>query len=125
MQPSGDGAFRKIADGGRTIRGAAGEAFVVRNDPARPLRLLLRTGGPSHWLAAPLGPIAAQTLRVDRGDTHVELGRIAVPPPAESFSESFVELPADSSRPRELPLVVRPEEGQVRTFHYWVLQPKP
>src|SRR5262249_32314693 len=122
-QSIGDGMFRRIADGGRTIRGPEGERFVVRADPGKPLRLLVRTGAPLLWMPAPVSAWAHELI-VDRADTHLPLGRFAVPPPGERFGEAFVELAADRSRPRELPLIVRPDEGHVRTFHYWVLQPK-
>src|SRR5262249_40390571 len=121
-QSTGDGMFRKIADGGRTIRGAEGERFVIHADPGKPLRLLVRTGAPLDFKAAPLMSWARELI-VERADTHLLLGRIAVPPPGERFSEVFLELPADPSRAAELPLNVLPEGGQIRTFHYWVLQP--
>jgi hypothetical protein len=122
-QPVGDGAFRRLADGGRVIRGEAGERFVIHADPARPLRLLVRTGAPAEFPAAPLGTPARELL-VERVDTHAALGKIKLPEPGPRFDESFLELPADPKRPRALPLAVRAVDGRVRTFHYWVLQPQ-
>src|SRR5205814_332769 len=93
-QVSGDGAFRKIADGGRVIRGPAGETFKIRADPARPLRLLVRTGAPIDFPAAPLG-WPARVLVLERADTHTPLGQITLPEPGAGFAESFVQLEAD------------------------------
>ena len=121
-QPIGDGQFRRLADGGRVIRGAGGEAFVVHADPAKPLRLLVRIGAPLGYKAAPMGR-AAESLIVERSDTHAELGRITLPAPSDAFAEAFVEIAADATRPAALPLAVRPVSGQLRTFHYWILQP--
>ena len=120
-QPTGDGQFRRMADGCRMIR-AGGEDFVVHVDPKKPMRLVVRTGAPVDYKAAPIGR-AAKELLVERTDTHAALGTITLPAPSDAFAESFVELAADATRPPALPLGVRPVDGRVRTFHYWVLQP--
>jgi hypothetical protein len=104
-----------ILDGGRTIRGGR-EQFTITADPAKPIRLLLRTGGarsyPYHeTINAPV------TVRlVDAAGR--ELTHASVPPPDGSFVEVAFDLPAGA------PTIVRTQaDAPYRAFHWFVLQP--
>ena len=109
------GATGLVLDGGRTIRGG-GESFVIAIDPARPSRLVLRTGGqpsyPFHETIA--NPV---TLRVLDGDDR-ELATAILAPPVGPFVEVAFELPAGVTTVRtEAP-------APYRAFHWFVLQPE-
>lgn len=103
-------------DGGRTIRGGE-ERFAIEVDPARPVRLVLRTGGlrayPWHEpLAAPV------TIDVS---TPAGAARASLPAPAGPLAEVTLELPAP--RAREVEVRVR-ATGAYRAFHWFALQPE-
>lgn len=94
-----------IVDGGRTI--TSGEQFVIEGDPAKPVRLLLRTGGnrqyPDHEV------VAGATLQIGGAS-------ITAPPPRGPLVELEVELPAGQ---REITVVT---DRPYRAFHWFVLQ---
>ncbi|HSK01871.1 MAG TPA: hypothetical protein VK932_11545, partial [Kofleriaceae bacterium] len=103
-------------DGGRTIRGGA-ERFTIEIDPARPVRLVLRTGGRrepgGHEALA--GPVTASV------STRAGAARAEIPPPAGVF----VELALDVPMPGEREVAVRvAATGPYRVFHWFVLQPE-
>lgn len=109
------GAWGLVLDGGRTIRGGE-ERFTVTVDPAKPVRLVLRTGGPP---SVPYQETLTQptTLEILDGDDHV-LAKQPLPAPGSQFTEVTFELPAGTSgtlRTRS-PL-------PYRAFHWFVLQP--
>jgi hypothetical protein len=103
-------------DGGRTIRGGT-ETFTTTVDPARPVRVVLRSGGDAAYpfnerITAPV----AITL-LDQNGT--ELGRATLPAPTGSFVEVTFELPR---APHVLELHTR-AAGPYRVFHWFILQP--
>ena len=106
------GAHGLVLDGGRTIRGG-GERFSIAVDPAKPTRLVLRTGGqvsyPFHEaITKPM------TLRLLDGDRVLGTTTLAVP--TGQFVEISFELPAGVMELRtEAP-------GPYRVFHWFVLQ---
>jgi hypothetical protein len=113
------GAQGLILDGGRTIRG--GERFTLALDPARPARLVLRTGGARSLGAQdPAGPSvdhAAQVRLLDAAGR--ELAAVTVPAPDGRFVELTFALPAGASR------VLHTEASSAyRAFHWFALQPE-
>jgi hypothetical protein len=108
-----------VIDGGRTIR-AGGERFTVRVDPAKPMRVVIRTGGqPSYgWHEAISKPA---TLTLFSGSK--QLGQLTVAPPTGVFSELTFNLPAHGVRGAQAELRVE-ASGIYRVFHWFVLQPE-
>lgn len=104
-----------VVDGGRTIRGGA-ERFTLDVDPAKPVRLVLRTGGPS---AHPFHETIAKPvpLRILDGDGR-ELAAATLPAPDGRFAEVAFELPAGA---RDL---VTAAGAPYRAFHWFALQPE-
>jgi hypothetical protein len=95
-----------IVDGGRTI--TSDEQFVIESDPARPVRLILRTGGQRQYPDQPA--VAGATLQL--------AGRsVTIPPPRGPLVELEIELPAGQ---REITVVT---DRPYRAFHWFVLQP--
>jgi hypothetical protein len=116
------GAQGLVIDGGRTIR-EGGERFTIALDPAKPTRLVIRTGGQRRYpfhetIDAPI------TLRLHAGaGDGREIGRIAIAPPDGTFSELPLNLPPHAFDTREIEL--RSETtGLYRVFHWFVLQPE-
>ncbi|MBX3160130.1 MAG: hypothetical protein KF773_29455 [Deltaproteobacteria bacterium] len=108
------GPYGLVLDGGRTIRGGT-ERFTLDVDPARPTRLVLRTGGNPTVPWDETQP-AAVTLAVSDGDGNV-LGTLPIPRPVGPFVELAVDVPAGVSEIRtEAP-------GPYRAFHWFALQP--
>jgi len=112
------GAHGLILDGGRTIRGGT-ERFTIAIDPARPVRLVLRTGGarsyPFHEsIEHPVG------LRI-LDDAGREVARATLPAPTAdgAFAEVSFALPAGTS-----PVVRTEASAPYRAFHWFVLQPE-
>jgi len=108
------GAHGLILDGGRTLRG---ERFAIAVDPARPIRLILRTGGARAYPAATVieRPVGLRLLDA----AGRELGRASLAVPAGAFAEVSFALPAGA------PAELRSEAtGPYRAFHWFVLQPE-
>ncbi|HET7505061.1 MAG TPA: hypothetical protein VFK02_28780 [Kofleriaceae bacterium] len=112
------GARGLVLDGGRTIRGGS-ERFAIAIDPARPVRLVLRTGGarsyPYHEAIDHPVPLAI----VD--DAGRELARETLPAPTldGAFAEVVFALPPGS------PSVLHTRaSAPYRAFHWFVLQPE-
>ena len=108
-----------VIDGGRTIR-AGGERFTVRVDPAKPTRVVLRTGGQTHygWHEAITKPV---TLALYAGNKR--LGELTVAPPMGAFSELTFNLPAHAFGASTVELR-SDANGIYRVFHWFVLQPE-
>lgn len=108
-----------VIDGGRTIR-EGGERFTVRIDPAKPTRVVLRTGGQRSypWHEAIHKPV---TIKLFAGTK--QLGQLTVAPPAGLFSELTFNMPAHAVRTREVELRTE-ANGVYRVFHWFVLQPE-
>jgi len=113
------GARGLVLDGGRTIRGGR-ERFALALDPARPVRLVLRTGGarsyPFHETIDQ--PVVLRVL----DDADRELSRATLPAPSATgeFIEVAFALPAGT------PSVVHTEAAApYRAFHWFALQPEP
>jgi hypothetical protein len=110
-----EGARGLVVDGGRTIRGGS-ERFVLNGDPGKPVRLVLRTGGPAaqpfhETIAAPV------PLRL-LGPDGRELAAATLPAPDGRFAEVAFELPAGT---RE---VATAAPAPYRAFHWFALQPE-
>lgn len=104
-----------ILDGGRTIRGGA-ERFSLDVDPAKPVRLLLRTGGPS---AHPFHETIAKPVPLRILDpSGRELAAATLPIPDGRFVEVAFDLPAGA---RDL---VTAAPAPYRAFHWFALQPE-
>jgi hypothetical protein len=103
-------------DGGRTIRGGA-ERFTIEIDPARPVRLVLRTGGarepPGHEALA--APVTASVA------TRAGAARAEIPPPAGAFIELALDVPMPGAREVAVRVAAT---GPYRVFHWFVLQPE-
>jgi hypothetical protein len=104
-----------LIDGGRTIRGKA-EDFTITIDPAKPVRLVLRSGGKTSypWQDTLTAPAKLEIQAA--GATAV----LDVPPPSGALAEFMVELPASGEA--ELAVSVR-ADVPYRAFHWFVLQP--
>jgi hypothetical protein len=107
-----------VVDGGRTIR-AGGEQFTVRIDPAKPTRVVLRTGGQKSypWHEAIDKPVKLTLFAGTK-----QIGQLTVAPPAGAFSEITFNLPPYAVRTREAELRIE-ATGVYRVFHWFVLQP--
>lgn len=96
-----------IIDGGRTI--TSGEQFVIEADPAKPVRLLLRTGGNRQY--PDQEAVAGATLQIGNRS-------VTIPSPRGSLVEVEVELPAGQ---REVTVAT---DRPYRVFQWFVLQRK-
>ena len=112
------GAHGLVLDGGRTIRGG-NERFTITADPAKPIHLVLRTGGarsyPFH--EAIDHPVPVRLL----DDDGRELAKLTLPAAtaAGGFAEVVVALPAGA------PHTLHTEASSAyRVFHWFVLQPE-
>jgi hypothetical protein len=108
-----------VIDGGRTIRGG-GERFTVTLEPAKPTRVVLRTGGQKSygWHEAIDKPIE---LALFAGAKQV--GTLTIAPPAGVFAEVTFNLPPHAASSRTLELRTQ-ASGIYRVFHWFVLQPE-
>lgn len=95
-----------ILDGGRTITGD--EQFVLEIDPAKPARLVFRTGGNRQY--PDQEPVAGASLQI--------AGKpVTIPAPRGPLVELEVELPVGQ---REVTVAT---DRPYRAFHWFVLQP--
>ena len=101
-----------VLDGGRTIR-AGGETFELDVDPAKPVRLVIRTGGaPGVPFQEAIGKVSLDVFADER-----RIGAIELPPPNGPFNELSIDLPAGTHR-------VRTQSATpYRVFHWFALQP--
>jgi hypothetical protein len=100
-------------DGGRTIRGGS-ERFTIRVDPARPVRLVMRTGGkPAYPFHDTIDKPVELVLSDDDGR---ELSRATLPAPTGAFVE--VAFALRTTRP----VIVTRADGPYRVFHWFVVQ---
>ena len=106
-------------DGGRTIRGG-GEHFTIHVDPAKPTRLVLRTGGqPSYgWHEAIKKPVEMTLYAGTK-----KLGSLTIAPPAGAFSELTFNI-APHALPTGEVEIHSEATGMYRVFHWFVLQPE-
>jgi hypothetical protein len=113
-----------VIDGGRTIRrdgdGAIGETFAIELDPAKPTRLLLRTGGQQNvpWHETITKPVSLDVADADGR----ALAHVTVPPPTGAFLEVPIELPAHAFADAH-PTIRVTASGPYRAYHWFVLQP--
>lgn len=96
-----------LLDGGRTIR-AGGERFDIDVDTAKPMRVILRTGGRRDY---PWNEAIAKPQAITINGVRAEL-----PAPDGMFSEIIVDVPAA----REIEVRAT---APYRVFHWFVLQP--
>jgi len=105
-----------VIDGGRTIRGGT-EDFTITIDPAKPVRLVMRTGGPP---SVPYHETISTPVNVDiLDDSGHSLQAQALPAPNGAFAEVAFELPAGTA-----PEIHVRAQGPYRVFHWFVLQPE-
>ena len=99
-----------LLDGGRTVVGE--QRFAITVDPARPIRLVLRTGGNGQY------PDHERTV----GATLQIAGKsLVVPPPRGPLIEIAIALdlaPGDRER-----VLTVDTDRPYRVFHWFVLQP--
>jgi hypothetical protein len=108
-----------VIDGGRTIREGS-ERFTVELDPAKPTRVVIRTGGQKSygWHEAIDKPIE---LALYAGGK--QRGKLTIAAPAGVFSELTFTLPPRVSSSRFVELRTQ-ASGMYRVFHWFVLQPE-
>jgi hypothetical protein len=105
-------------DGGRTIRGGS-EQLTVMLDPAKPTRVVIRTGGLTEY---PFHEAIKAPITLELLSGYRVLGTLTVPPPAGRFSELTFNLPPHALP--SSPAVLRTRaSGIYRVFHWFVLQP--
>jgi hypothetical protein len=109
-----------VIDGGRTIRDG-GERFSIALDPAKPARVVIRTGGQRAYLPFHESIEKPITLRL-LGEGKV-LGELVVAPPDGAFSELTFSLPLHSLHASRVELSTE-ATGMYRVFHWFVLQPE-
>jgi hypothetical protein len=103
-------------DGGRTIRAGA-ERFTIEIDPARPVRLLLRTGGSREypWNEAIDAPVTVEVA------TRAGAARATLAPPVGVLVEVALDVPVPGERAVEVRVSA---SGPYRAFHWFALQPE-
>jgi len=112
------GVHGLILDGGRTIRGGS-ERFTITADPARPVRLVIRTGGARSYPFHDAIDHAVPLRLLDDDDRQVATATLPAPTAAGGFAEVGFALPAGAPR------VLHTEASSpYRVFHWFVLQPE-
>lgn len=106
-------------DGGRTIRGGS-ERFTVRLDPAKPTRVVLRTGGQPKY---PWHEPITKPTQVSLFAGAKRLGTLTIAPPSGAFAEVTFSLQPHAAATREVELRTE-ASGVYRVFHWFVLQPE-
>jgi hypothetical protein len=103
-----------LLDGGRTIRGRS-EAFTVEIDPAKPMKLVMRSGGRREypWHDALVQPVAIEIL----DDAGTVIGRGDLPAP----TGALVEIVIDTKPTRAIRVRA---SAPYRVFHWFVMQPE-
>jgi hypothetical protein len=105
-----------VLDGGRTIRGGR-EDFTIALDPARPARLILRTGGQRSYPYHESIDHPVELKLYDDADR--ELGKVTLGIPEGAFVEVAFALPAGTSTTLHTAAA-----SPYRAFHWFVLQPE-
>jgi hypothetical protein len=105
-----------LLDGGRTIRDG-GERFDVDVDPAKPMKLVMRTGGRREypWHEAITAPVVIEVLDDASGTV---VARASLPVPTGKMEEVTIDLPAARTAIR-----IR-ARTPYRVFHWFALQPE-
>jgi hypothetical protein len=108
-----------VIDGGRTIREGS-ERFTVHLDPAKPTRVVFRTGGQKSygWHETIDKPIELALFIGGK-----QRGKLTVAPPAGTFSELTFTLPPHAATSHSVELRTQ-ASGIYRVFHWFVLQPE-
>ncbi|MEO7093534.1 MAG: hypothetical protein ABI175_09805, partial [Polyangiales bacterium] len=103
-------------DGGRTIRGGS-EDFTIAIDPAKPVRLVMRTGGPPNqpYHETIAGPVPVELVDEDGRAFPAQ----TLPALNGTFLEVVFELPAGVT-----PRLHTRAASPYRVFHWFVLQPE-
>jgi hypothetical protein len=108
-----------VIDGGRTIR-AGGETFTVHLVPAKPSRIVIRTGGQRAY---PWHEMINKPIKMTLWTGTKKLGELTIAPPSGQFEEITFNI-----QPHALPAAaseIRVEaSGVYRVFHWFVLQPE-
>ena len=110
------GTHGLVVDGGRAIRGGE-ERFDVAIDPAKPVRLILRTGGQSTYPYEGTRVGAIQLRVLDASDRELAAG--ALPAPTGAMIEVAFDLPVGARPPLRTA-----GTGAYHAFHWFVLQPE-
>src|SRR6185436_12177173 len=100
-----------VLDGGRTIRGG-GERFTIAIDPARPVRLVMRTGGRRSYpwhdeIASPVHLVVS----TDAGSAETTLA-----PPTGPLVEIALDLPVPRAPDVRVHVTAT---GPYRVFHWF------
>jgi len=107
-----------ILDGGRTIRGGT-ERFEIAIDPAKPVRLVLRTGGGPR-LSLPRGDRApGRAAHPRRRRPRARRATLPAPTASGGFAEVAFALPAGART-----ALHTEASAPYRAFHWFVLQPE-
>lgn len=101
-----------LIDGGRTIRGRR-EAFTISRDPAKPTRLVLRTGGG----AASEQDVITKPVTLRIAIDGAPVGALEVPVPSGKMTEVELELPVGPGT-----RIAIEASGPYRVFHWFVVQ---
>jgi hypothetical protein len=108
-----------VIDGGRTIR-EGGETFTVHLVPAKPSRIVIRTGGQPAY---PWHETLNKPIKMTLWSGAKKLGELTIAPPSGQFEEVTFNI-----QPHALPSTasqIRVEaSGMYRVFHWFVLQPE-
>ncbi len=106
-------------DGGRTIR-EGGEHFTIHVDPAKPTRIVLRTGGQQSygWHEAIKTPVEMTLYYKTK-----KLGTLTIGAPTGPFSELTFNV-APHAFPTGEVEIHSEAKGMYRVFHWFVLQPE-
>jgi hypothetical protein len=110
------GAHGLVFDGGRTIRGGT-ERFTITIDPAKPVRLVLRTGGArAYRFHEPIDhPVPLRVL--DPAGREIAHATLPAATATGGFAEVTFALPAGTS-----PVLRTEASSPYRAFHWFVLQ---
>ena len=114
------GELKHITDGGRVHRQVGGEHFVVRLDPGRDARLVIRTGGEDNRVS-----------KTDKAGANIEVsvdgkvvGRFQAQGTRPGFTDAIVDIPSTFLGAEEVTLRLDAVPfAPYRTFHHFVLQP--
>lgn len=109
-----------LIDGGRTIREHDGEHFTIDLDPAKPTRIVIRTGGKPQY---GFHETITKPIKLALFAGTKELGHLTVAPPVGQFSELTFNLPQRAFKTPRVELRTE-ASAPYRVFHWFVLQPE-